>query len=177
MKQANNILELLKSTQGFFNMTKNEENMEAINKQEIWGASKGMSQIYSLLSYSKKEHGFMNEKLGNKIKRETLYHSTKSWNPTTILFHHPRTSKKLSKSMRQVFLPKLIWPYIASIHQFQPCLQWKPLEYIGKSEENLLVQLAISLAYPKYLILSLRLCKAQGTKYLIKYLKNAEKGK
>ena len=62
-------------------------------------------------------------------------------------------------------------------HQVQPCLQWNSLEYIGSSEENLLVQLAISLAYPKYLILSLRLCKAQGTKYLIKYLKNAKKGK
>ena len=86
------------------------------------------------------------------------------------------SSKKLSKSMRQVFLPKLIWPYIASIHQVQPRLQWKPLEYIGQSEENLLVQLAISLAYSKYLILSLRLCKAQDTKYLIKYLKNAKKG-
>ena len=61
MKQANNILELLKSNQGFFNMTKNEENMEAIKKQEISGSSKGMSQIYSLLSYSKQEHGFMNE--------------------------------------------------------------------------------------------------------------------
>ena len=87
------------------------------------------------------------------------------------------SSKRLSKSMRQVFLPKLIWPYIASIHQVQPCLQRKPLEYIGQSEENLLVQLAISLAYPKYLILCLRLCKAQGTKYLIKYFKNAKKGK
>ena len=72
---------------------------------------------------------------------------------------------------------KLIWTYIDSIHQVQPYLQWKPLEYIGQSEENLLVQLAISLAYPKYLILSSRLCKAQGTKYLIKYLKNAKKGK
>ena len=127
-------------------------------------------------SIASKKHGFMSE-IGNKTKRETLYHSTKSWNPTTILFHHPRKSKRLSKSMRQVFLPKLIWPYIASIHQVQPCLQWKPLEYIGQNEENLLVQLAISLAYPKYLILSLRLCKAQGTKYLIKYLKNAKKGK
>ena len=37
-------------------MTKNEENIEAIKKQEIWGASKGMSQIYSLLYYSKQEH-------------------------------------------------------------------------------------------------------------------------
>ena len=61
MKQANNILQLLKSNQGLFNMTKNEENMEAIKKQEIWGASKGMSQICSLLSYSKQEHGIMNE--------------------------------------------------------------------------------------------------------------------
>ena len=42
-------------------MTKKEENIEAIKKQEIWGASKGMSQIYSLLSYSKQEHGVMNE--------------------------------------------------------------------------------------------------------------------
>ena len=61
MKQANNILNLLKSNQEFFNVTKNEENMEAITKQEIWGVSKGMSKIYSLLSYSKQEHGFMNE--------------------------------------------------------------------------------------------------------------------
>ena len=61
MKQANNILQLLKRNQGFFNMTTNEENMEAIKKQEIWGASKGMSQIYSLLYYSKQEHGIMNE--------------------------------------------------------------------------------------------------------------------
>ena len=61
MKQANNTLELLKRNQGFFNVTKNEENMEAIKKQEIWGASKGMSQIYSLLSCIKKEHGIMNE--------------------------------------------------------------------------------------------------------------------
>ena len=53
MKQANNILQLLKSNEGFFNMTKNEENMETIKKQEIWGASKGMYQICSLLSYSK----------------------------------------------------------------------------------------------------------------------------
>ena len=58
---SNNILKLLKSNQEFFNVTKNEENMEAIKKQEIWGASKGMSQIYSLLSYSKQEHGIMNE--------------------------------------------------------------------------------------------------------------------
>ena len=61
MKQANNILKLLKSNQEFFNVTKNEENMEAIKKQETWGASKGMSQVYSLLSYSKQEHGIMNE--------------------------------------------------------------------------------------------------------------------
>ena len=32
MKQANNILKLLKSNQRFFNVTKNEENMEAIKK-------------------------------------------------------------------------------------------------------------------------------------------------
>ena len=50
----NNILKLLKSNQEFFNVTKNEENMEAMKKQEIWGASKGMSQICSLLIYSKK---------------------------------------------------------------------------------------------------------------------------
>ena len=37
-------------------MTKKEENIEAIKKHEIWGASKGMSQIYSLLSYSKQAH-------------------------------------------------------------------------------------------------------------------------
>ena len=61
MKQANNILQLSKSNQGFFDMTKKEENIEAIKKQEIWGAFKGMSQIYSLLSYSKQEHGNMNE--------------------------------------------------------------------------------------------------------------------
>ena len=61
MKQANNILQLSKSNQGFFDMTKKEENMEAIKKHEIWGASKGMSQIYSLLSYRNKEHGIMNE--------------------------------------------------------------------------------------------------------------------
>ena len=61
MKQANNILKLLKRNQEFFNVTKNEENMQAITKQGIWGASKGMSQIYSPLSYSNQEHGFMNE--------------------------------------------------------------------------------------------------------------------
>ena len=61
MKQAKNILKLLKSNQGFFNVTRNEENMESIEKQEIWGASKGMYQICSLLSYSKQEHGIMNE--------------------------------------------------------------------------------------------------------------------
>ena len=55
MKLANNILKLLKSNQEFLSVTKNEENME------IWGASKGMSQICSLLSYSKQEHGFLNE--------------------------------------------------------------------------------------------------------------------
>ena len=37
-------------------MTKEEENIEAIKKQEIWNSSKGLSQIYSLLSYIKKEH-------------------------------------------------------------------------------------------------------------------------
>ena len=58
---SNNILKLLKSNQELFNVTKNEENMEAMKKQEIWGASKGMSQIFSLLSYSKQEYGFMNE--------------------------------------------------------------------------------------------------------------------
>ena len=56
MKQAKNILKLLKSNQELFNVTKNEENMEAMKKHEIWGASKGMSQIYSLLSYSKQAH-------------------------------------------------------------------------------------------------------------------------
>ena len=61
MKQENNILQLSKSNQGFFDMTKKEENIEAIKKQGIWGASKDMSQIYSLLSYSKQEHGIMNE--------------------------------------------------------------------------------------------------------------------
>ena len=61
MKQANNILQLSKRNQGFFDMTKKEEKIEAIKKQETWGASKGMSQIYSLLSYSKQEHGIMNE--------------------------------------------------------------------------------------------------------------------
>ena len=35
MKQENNILQLLKRNQGFFNMTKNEENIKAIKKQEI----------------------------------------------------------------------------------------------------------------------------------------------
>ena len=35
-------------------------------------------------------------------------------------------------------------------------------------------QLAIPLAKSKYLNLSLRLCKAQGTKYPIKYLKTAK---
>ena len=54
-------VQLSKSNQGFFDMTKKEENIEAIKKQEIWGASKGMSQIYSLLYYSKQEHGIMNE--------------------------------------------------------------------------------------------------------------------
>ena len=58
---SNNILKLLKSNQEFFNVTKEEENMKAMKKQEIWGASKGMSRIFSLLSYSKKEHGFMIE--------------------------------------------------------------------------------------------------------------------
>ena len=53
MKQANNILKLLKRNQEFFNVTKNEENMEAMKKQEIWGASKGISQICSLFSYTK----------------------------------------------------------------------------------------------------------------------------
>ena len=61
MKQENNILKLLKRNQEFFNVTKSEENTEAIKKQEIRGASKGISQIFSLLSYSKQEHGFMNE--------------------------------------------------------------------------------------------------------------------
>ena len=62
MNETNkNILKLLKSNQEFFNVTKNEENMEAMKKQEIWGASKGMSQIFSLLSYSNQEHGFMIE--------------------------------------------------------------------------------------------------------------------
>ena len=56
MKQTNNILQLSKSNQGFFDMTKEEENIEAIKKQETWGASKGMFQIYSLLSYSKQKH-------------------------------------------------------------------------------------------------------------------------
>ena len=32
---SNNILKLLKSNQEFFNVTKNEENMEAMKKQEI----------------------------------------------------------------------------------------------------------------------------------------------
>ena len=32
MKQANNILKLLKRNQEFFNVTKNEENMEAMKK-------------------------------------------------------------------------------------------------------------------------------------------------
>ena len=35
MKQANNILQLSKSNQGFFDMTKKEENIEVIKKQEI----------------------------------------------------------------------------------------------------------------------------------------------
>ena len=61
MKQANNILQLSKRNQGFFDMTKKEENIETIKKQEIWGASKGMSQIYSLFSYSNQEHGIMIE--------------------------------------------------------------------------------------------------------------------
>ena len=52
---SNNILKLLKSNQEFFNVTKEEENMKAVKKQEIWGASKGMSQICSLLIYSKQE--------------------------------------------------------------------------------------------------------------------------
>ena len=61
MKQANNILKLLKRNQELFNVTKNEENMEAMKKQEIWGASKGMFLFFSLLSYSKQEHVIMNE--------------------------------------------------------------------------------------------------------------------
>ena len=58
---SNNILKLLKRNQEFFNVTKNEENMKAMKKHKIWGDSKGISQICSLLSYSKQEHGFMNE--------------------------------------------------------------------------------------------------------------------
>ena len=61
MKQENNIHQLSKRNQGLFDMTKKAENIEAIKKHETWGASKGMSQIYSLLSYSKQEHGIMNE--------------------------------------------------------------------------------------------------------------------
>ena len=116
---SNNILKLLKRNQEFFNVTKEEENMKAMKKQEIWGAPKSMSQICSLLIYRKQETCIHEWKLEDKTKKETLYHSTKSWNPTTILFHHPRTSKRLSKSMRQVFLPKLIWPYISSIIKFR----------------------------------------------------------
>ena len=88
---------------------------------------------------------------------------------------HPRTSKRQSKSITQVFSSKAHMPIYCFSSQIQPCLQWEPLEYIGSSEENLMVQLAILLAWSKYLNLSLRLCKAQGTKYLIKYLKNAKK--
>ena len=58
---SNNILKLLKSNQEFFNVTKDEENMEAMKKQEIWGASKGMSQIFLYWSITSKKHGFMNE--------------------------------------------------------------------------------------------------------------------
>ena len=76
MKQANNILQLSKSNQGFFDMTKKEENIEAIKKQEIWGASKGMSQIYSLLSYSKQEHGiWMKTKKQNREGYYTILSS------------------------------------------------------------------------------------------------------
>ena len=70
---SNNILQLLKRNQEFFNVTKNEENMEAMKKQEIWGASKGMSQIYSLLSYSKQEHGiWMKTKKHNREGHYTI---------------------------------------------------------------------------------------------------------
>ena len=73
MKHANNILKLLKSNKEFFNVTKNEENMEAMKKQEIWGASKGMSQIYSLLYYSNQEHGIlMKTKKHNKEGHYTI---------------------------------------------------------------------------------------------------------
>ena len=69
---SNNILKLLKSIHEFFNVTKNEENMEAMKKHEIWGASKGMPQIFSLLSYSKEEHGFVNEKYEKNKERDTI---------------------------------------------------------------------------------------------------------
>ena len=54
-------------------MTKKEENIEAKKKQEIWGASKGMSHIYSLLSCSKQAHEIcMKTKKHNKEGHYTI---------------------------------------------------------------------------------------------------------
>ena len=98
MKQENNILKLLKSNQEFFNVTKNEESMEATKKQKIWGASKGISQICSLLIYSKQETCIHEWKLEDNNKaRDTIpfYQVMESINnPSSFIQEHPRVNPK-----------------------------------------------------------------------------------
>ena len=143
---SNNILKLLKSNQEFINVTKNEENMEAMKKQEIWGASMGMSQICSLLIYSKQETCIHEWKLeDNNKSRDTIpfYQIMESNNnPLSSSKNIQETIQKHETSISS----KAYMTIYCFYHQVQPCLQWKPLEYIGSSEENLMVQLAILLA-------------------------------
>ena len=79
-------------------MTKEEENMKAMKKQETWGASKGRSQIFSLLIYSKQETCIHEWKLeDNNIERDTIpfYQVMESINNlSSFIQEHPRGSPK-----------------------------------------------------------------------------------
>ena len=79
-------------------MTKEEENMKAMKIQEIWGASMGISQIYSLLIYSKQETCIHEWKLEDNNKaRDTIpfYQVMESNNnPSSFIQEHPRVNPK-----------------------------------------------------------------------------------
>ena len=96
-----------------------------MKKQEIWGASMGISQIYSLLIYSKQENlSWMKTRRQQQSKRHyTILPSHRIHQQS--FFIHPRISKSQSKSITQVFPSNLIWPIYCFSSQVQPCLQMK----------------------------------------------------
>ena len=85
----------------------------------------GMSQIFSLLIYSKQETCIHEWKLEDKTEKETLYHSTKSWNPSTILLHSSKNIQEEIQKHKTSISSKAYMTIYCFSHQVQPCFTMK----------------------------------------------------